>query len=119
MLRESAVDRSVEQWERVFSAAAIASNSMSKSSSSQYLSHSRSTIDIVKLLDTMTGTDNIKPSRSIIFTVLTLYADLDNPTKVFEVIQIIKKCGIVVDSSISEIIQHMKRFDLVIDMLEK
>ena len=120
ILRESGVDRSSQQWEKVFEAAVITSNSMNNtSSSSKYLSASRSKIAIVKLLDTMTTTDNVKPSRLIIFTVLTYYADLDNPTKVFEVIKIMKKCGIVVDSSISEIIQHMKHFDLVIDMLEK
>lgn len=119
MLRESAVDRSVQHWERVFSAAVLSSKLMNKTSSSKYLINARSEVDIVKLLETMTGTDNIKPSKFITYKVLTHYADLDDPNKVFDVIKILKSCGIVIDSSISDIIQHMKRFDLVIDMLEK
>lgn len=119
MLRESAVDRSVQQWERVFTAAVLSSKLMNKTSSSKYLIKTRSEVDIIKLLELMTGTDNIKPSKFITYKVLTHYADLDHPNKVFEVIKILKKCGIVIDSSISDIIQHMKRFDLVIDMLEK
>ena len=120
VLRESSVDCSVQQWERVFSSAVTAANQRNKSSSSsRYLSPTRSVIDIVKLLETMTESDKIKPSGLIIFTVLTHFADLDEPTKIYEVIKIIKSCGIAIDGSISEIIQHTKRFDLVLDMLEK
>jgi hypothetical protein len=119
VLRRSSVDCTVQQWERVFSSAVIAANQRNKSSSSsRYLSSTRSVIDIVKLLETMTESDKIKPSGLIIFTVLTHLADMDEPTKVYEVIKIIKNCGIAIDSSISDIIQHMKRFDLVLDMLE-
>jgi hypothetical protein len=118
-LRKSSVDCTVQQWERVFSSAVTAANQRNKSSSSsRYLSPTPSVIDIVKLLETMTESDKIKPSGLIIFTVLTHFADLDEPKKVYEVIKIIKKCGIAIDSSISDIIQHMKRFDLVLDMLE-
>lgn len=118
MLRESAVDRSVQHWERVISAAIISSKLMNKTSS-KYLINARSEVDILQLLELMTGTDNIKPSKFIIYKVLTHYADLDNPNKVFDVIKMLKTCGIVIDSSISDMIQHMKRFDIVIDMLEK
>ena len=119
VLRKGSVDCTVQQWERVFSSAVTAANQRNKSSSSsRYLSPTRSVIDIVRLLETMTESDKIKPSGLIIFTVLTHFADLDEPKKVYEVIKIIKNCGIAIDSSIAEIIQHMKRFDLVLDMLE-
>ena len=117
VFRESSITRNVAHWDRTIAAALEVSKKMAKYPG-RYISRTYSVEDLTCLLRLMIDRDGLKPSLGAVHKCLRHFGDLDNPVKVLTVLGIMKECDMPVGNRTFEEFEHMKRFDVVLDMFE-
>ena len=115
VFRDSSIKMEVSHWDKTFQAALMVSIKKKKSPG-RFISTTYSVDDMASLLRLMIDTDGVHPSVGTIEKCLRHFGDIDDPVKVLQVLGIMKECNMPIDSRTFGEFEHMRRFDVVLDM---